>query len=73
MPLVVSEEWLRDYCKRTGQKVPAELEKPVRRSKYGNEKVTVDGETLDSKHEARVYNDCACAAGAVNLRGWPVR
>lgn len=29
MPLVVSEEWVRDYCKRTGQKVPAELEKTL--------------------------------------------
>lgn len=53
MPLVVSEEWVRDYCKRTGQKVPAELEKnAARRSKYGNEKVTMDGETLDNKLNA---------------------
>lgn len=69
MPLVVSEEWVRDYCKRTGQKVPAELEKPVRRSKYGNEKVTVDGEALDSKHEAQVYNDLRLRCRSGEFKG----
>ena len=70
MPLVVSEEWVRDYCKRTGQKVPAELEKnAVPRSKYGNEKVTMDGETLDSKHEARIYNDLRLRCRSGEFKG----
>lgn len=36
--------------------VPIELlEERPRRRKYGNERVTIDGKTFDSKHEARVY------------------
>lgn len=30
---------------------------PKKRGKYGNVKVTVDGRTFDSKHEARVYEE----------------
>lgn len=56
------EGWVRDYCRKHGKKLPAGLEKPDRiepekpkRNKYGNQKVELDGELVDSKHEARVY------------------
>ena len=60
MALNVSEEWLREYCKRTGQRLPAEAEGQTcaqkdRRSKYGNLKTSLDGRVFASKHEAEVY------------------
>ena len=60
MALNVSEEWLREYCKRTGQRLPAEAEgqtcaRKDRRSKYGNLKTSLDGRVFASKHEAEVY------------------
>ena len=60
MALNVSEEWLREYCKRTGQRLPAEAEgqtcaRKDRRSKYGNLKTSLDGRVFASKHEAQVY------------------
>ena len=60
MALNVSEEWLREYCKRTGQRLPAEAEgqtcaRKDRRSKYGNLKTSLDGRVFASKHEAEAY------------------
>ena len=70
MALNVSEEWLREYCKRTGQPLPREMEAPKHRSKYGNEKAeTADGEVLDSKHEARVYEELRLSGRAGEIKG----
>lgn len=66
MSMNVSEQWLRDYCERTGQKMPDLKQNPShdkeplaeqkpRRSKYGNKKTTSDGMIFDSKHEAECY------------------
>jgi hypothetical protein len=61
MALNVSEDWLRAYCKRTGQKLPAEIGEErgrvqkERRSKYGNLKTSLDGRVFASKHEAEAY------------------
>lgn len=65
MSIAFDEQWIRDYCARTGKQLPAELyqregskhtaPQAALRTKYGNEKVEVDGELMDSKHEARVY------------------
>ena len=60
--LQFDEQWLRNYCKRTGKKMPdlqlsaagADPEKPMR-SKYGNAPTEHDGMRFASKHEAQVY------------------
>lgn len=69
MAFYVSKQWLRDYCKRTGQKMPAEASrKDAARgqgSKYGNQTTEKDGRQFDSKHEAAVYEllRLECLAG----------
>ena len=59
MPIVFSEEWLKDYYARQGIKPPSppltKAPAEPRRSKYGNRKTTVDGRTFDSKHEAEGF------------------
>lgn len=69
MALYVSEQWLKDYCARTGQKVPTvaagqEAERAPRK-KYGNQTTEKDGRRFDSKHEAAVYEllRMECLAG----------
>ena len=64
MNLTFDEEWLRDYCKRTGKSMPPELEpsaikekSAAPRRKYGNKPVTRHGIHFDSIHEADVYDD----------------
>lgn len=60
--LQFDEQWLRNYCKRTGKKMPdlqlsaagADPEKPTR-SKYGNTPTEHDGKRFASTHEAQVY------------------
>ena len=62
MAVQFDEQWLRNYCQRTGKKMPdlqqtssgADPEKPTR-SKYGNAPTEHDGRRFDSKHEAQVY------------------
>ena len=39
-----------------------------KRKKYGNERVTIDGKTFDSKHEARVYAELMDRVRAGELR-----
>ncbi|MBO5187196.1 MAG: DUF1064 domain-containing protein [Prevotella sp.] len=65
MSVNYDEQWIRDYCARTGKQLPAELRQSdrskgaapqaARRAKYGNQRVEVDGEFFDSKHEAAAY------------------
>ena len=70
MALNVDEKWVRDFCARTGQKLPEELRKNdaldarlyaaqavQRRNKYGNQPTEVNGKKFDSKHEADVYEE----------------
>lgn len=60
MMLNFDDEWLRDYCKRTGKPLPEgmapEAEKP-RRRKYGNKPNVRHGIHFDSMHEADVYDE----------------
>ena len=52
------EAWLRDYCKRTGTKLPegVKCEAPEgRKQKYRNRKTETDGITFDSRHEAECW------------------
>lgn len=74
--LTFSEEWLRDYERRTGKKAheqtggairPAEGEK--RRAKYGNRKTEADGRVFDSAHEAEIYKQLDLRVRAGELRG----
>jgi Protein of unknown function (DUF1064) len=52
--LRVTEDEFQVFLRRQGKPVAVIVpETPVRRSKYGNTKVTVDGETFDSKGEYR--------------------
>lgn len=64
MRIEFSEEWLKDYCRRTGKPLPDEPDKAdargapaKKRSKYGNRRTERDGKTFDSKHEADVYSE----------------
>ena len=52
------EAWLRDYCKRTGTKLPegVKCEAPEgHKQKYRNRKTETDGITFDSRHEAECW------------------
>ena len=70
MAFQVTEQWLKDYCKRTQQQMPIvqrnepDTEKGGRR-KYGNQPTEHDGKRFDSKHEAQVYETLRleCLAG----------
>jgi hypothetical protein len=75
--LVFSDEWLRDYEKRTGlgehgkqnrADGPAEA-KPKKRSKYGNRRTECAGRVFDSAHEAEVYRQLDFRVRAGDLRG----
>ena len=78
MALNVDEKWVRDFCARTGQKLPRELNRKDEldarvyavqamqsRNKYGNQPIEADGKKFASKHEARVYERLRleCLAG----------
>ena len=75
--LVFSDEWLRDYEKRTGlgehgkanQKPDGAEQKPAKRSKYGNRRTEYDGRMFDSAHEAEVYKQLDFRVRAGDLRG----
>lgn len=51
----------------SGVSVDDMAEKP-KRSKYGNRRVTVDGMTFDSQHEARVYQELIMRVKAGELK-----
>lgn len=72
--LVFSEEWLRDYEKRTGlgeQNAPrtASAQQPRKRAKYGNRKTEYAGRVFDSAHEAEVYRGMELRVRAGELAG----
>lgn len=75
--LVFSDEWLRDYEKRTGlgehgkadQKSDAADQKPKKRSKYGNRRTEYGGRVFDSVHEADVFRQLDLRVRAGDLRG----
>ena len=46
----------------------ADMDKPPRRSKYGNTRVEIDGIKFDSKHEASVYYDLLLRVRAGELK-----
>lgn len=75
--LVFSDEWLRDYEKRTGlgehgkanQKHDIAEQKPKKRSKYGNKRTEYNGKIFDSAHEADVFRQIDFRVRAGELRG----
>ena len=76
MSMTFTEEQVREYCKRTGTPIPAEIRKlnelardNTRRLKYGNQKTEHDGRIFDSKHEAEVYDDLMLRVKAGELLG----
>lgn len=81
--LEFSEEWLRDYQRRTGCKAhdpggrraptpsPSEAEAaPKKPPKYRNQKTTVDGILFDSRHEADRYNQLKILRSAGEVTGF---
>ncbi len=69
MSVRMSEAELRDFCRRTGTAVPADLGKEQKRPKYGNRKTSVDGRTFDSQHEAEEYTRLALMLKAGEILG----
>lgn len=75
--LEFTEEWFRDYQRRTGlgehgkaESKPVHADqKPKKRSKYGNTRTERDGRMFDSKHEADVYDQLQLRLRAGELRG----
>ena len=58
MALYMTEEQVRALCAKTGQRIPGikqSTASKTRRNKYNNIKTEVDGELMDSKHEAEQY------------------
>lgn len=73
-PLNFDEEWLRDYCRRTGQPMPEGFgDKPgkgAKKPKYGNRKMaSPDGRVFDSKREERRYEELVALLRAGELYG----
>lgn len=65
------EEWLRDYCRRTGQEYPEEAaprKKP--RAKFGNRKTEADGRTYDSAREAKRHNELKLLQKSGGILAW---
>ena len=75
--LVFTEEWFREYEKRTGlgehgkanQKPPEADQKPKKRSKYGAKRTECAGRVFDSAHEAEVFRQLDFRVRAGELRG----
>ena len=73
MALRMTEEEYRDFMKRRGgterPSAPLTAEKKKRKTKYGNERVELDGKKFDSRHEAEVYRQLCFlrAAGEVKV------
>lgn len=68
-----TEEWLEEYQKRTGIRVQMDNQQPSekpKRSKYGNVKTAVDGQTFDSKHEAARYAELKLLRQAKEIAGF---
>ena len=76
--LVFSDEWLRDYEKRTGlgehgkanQKPGSTEQKPKKRSKYGNKRTEYNGRVFDSTHEADVCRQLDFRMRAGEIRSY---
>lgn len=72
------EQWLRDYCRRTGTKFPmagiagigfsACGESKRKDSKYGNRKTKANGRVFDSAHEAKAFAEMELAFKAGEIR-----
>lgn len=73
--LTFTEEWLRDYERRTGKTAHEQTGGPLRteargkRQKYGNRRTEYDGRRFDSAHEAEVYRELQLRAKAGELAG----
>lgn len=75
--LVFSDEWLRDYERRTGlgehgkanQSMGSAEQKPKKRSKYGNRRTEYNGKIFDSAHEADIFRQIDFRVRAGELRG----
>ena len=76
--LEFSEEWLRDYEKRTGKKAKeygaavlqqADTHTAKKRSKYGNCIARYAGRVFDSRHEAEVFKQMELRVRAGEIAG----
>lgn len=75
--LVFSDQWLREYEKRTGlgehgkanQKPDEANQKPRNRNKYNARRTEYDGRVFDSAHEADVYRQLDFRLRAGEIRG----
>ena len=72
--LTFTEEWLRDYERRTGKRAHeqtggASRPRAEKRGKYGNRKTEYQGRVFDSAHEAEVYKQLDLRVRAGELRG----
>lgn len=72
----ITEEWLRDYERRTGKTAHEQNGGPLnrqtepreKRQKYGNKRTEYAGRVFDSKHEAEIFRDLDLRVRAGELR-----
>ena len=66
------EQWVKDYCTRTGAKNPLAATEPAKkpkRRKYNNTPTERDGITFDSKREADRYTELMMMLRAGEIYG----
>ena len=74
MSLQVDEGWVRDYCRRTGTRLPEGMDPPredkPRENKYHNIPTMEDGKVYPSRREARRHRELKLLQEAGEIRGW---
>ena len=72
MSLQVDEGWVREYCARTGMRLPEEMGQPRedKPRKYHNIPTMADGKVYASKREARRHSELKLMQEAGEIRGW---
>ena len=77
--LTFSEEWLKEYCTRTGQKMPEGFAKAGRGrespkpNKYRNKRTARGNLVFASQHEAEVYDLILLRLKAGEIRGFTMQ
>jgi hypothetical protein len=66
----LDEDFVREYCARTGKPLPEGIAPAQKRSKYGNVKTEQDGRVYDSKREAARAGELALMQKAGEIRGF---
>ena len=74
MSLQVDEGWVRDYCRRTGTRLPEGMDLPredkPRENKYQNIPTMEDGKVYPSRREAGRHRELKLLQEAGEIRGW---